>query len=130
LILLDTHIWAWWVNGDPKLAQRQQDHLDANQASGLGIAVYSCWEIAKQVELGKMVLSIPIVQWMNQAVTYSGLIVFPMTPEIAVESTRLPPTFHKDPADQIIVATARIHKISLLTADAKILAYPHVTLLN
>jgi len=49
-----------------------------------------------------------------------------LTPEIAVESTRLPAGFRRDPADQIIVATARSLDLPLLTADAKILHYPHV----
>jgi len=49
-----------------------------------------------------------------------------LTPSIAVESTRLPQPFHKDPADQIIVATARVHNCALATADEKILKYSHV----
>lgn len=61
-----------------------------------------------------------------QALSYPGVRLLELTPEIAVESTQLPDKFHRDPADQIIVATARLHNCSLLTSDGKLLDYPHV----
>lgn len=67
---------------------------------------------------------------MKQALAYPGIKLLPLSPEIAIESTQLPGTFHKDPADQIIVATARINNCRLLTVDAKILSYAHVQLLT
>lgn len=66
---------------------------------------------------------------MAQALAYPGIRLLELTPEIAIESTQLPQPFHKDPADQIIVATARSHNIPLVTCDAKIRAYPHIQLL-
>ena len=57
---------------------------------------------------------------------YPGMQLLEFTPQIAIESTKLPGNFHRDPADQIIVATARVYDISLLTADSRILQYPHV----
>ena len=61
------------------------------------------------------------------ALRYPGISLIDLSPEVAVESTRLPGTFHRDPADQVIVATARVHPLSLLvTADGKITDYPHV----
>jgi len=63
---------------------------------------------------------------MEQAVAYPGMQLLELTPQIAIESTKLPGSFHRDPADQIIVATARVYDISLLTADSRILQYPHV----
>ena len=67
---------------------------------------------------------------METALIYPGIHLLKLTPEIAIESTRLPGEFHRDPADQIIVATARIHECSLLTVDDKILNYSHVQLLK
>ena len=67
---------------------------------------------------------------METALIYPGIRLLELTPEITIESTRLPGEFHRDPADQIIVATARIHACSLLTVDDKILNYPHVQLLK
>ena len=63
---------------------------------------------------------------MESALARSGITVLPLTPDIAVESVQLPGEFHRDPADRILVATARIHACPLVTADEKILAYPHV----
>lgn len=67
---------------------------------------------------------------MEQALSYPGMRLLELTPRIAVESTQLPGTFHRDPADQIIVATARTYQQALLTSDQKILAYPHVQVLS
>ena len=58
-----------------------------------------------------------------------GIQLLPLTAPIAAESTELPGSFHKDPADQIIVATARVLGVPLITADGQILKYPHVSLL-
>ena len=91
----------------------------------MGISAISCWEVAKLVEKGRLVLPCPIADWLENALAYPGITLLPLTPEIAVESTTLPRSFHKDPADQIIVATARIHDCLLVTADQEILDYPH-----
>jgi PIN domain nuclease of toxin-antitoxin system len=130
VIVLDTHIWIWWVHGDSRLTASQIQHLKNNEASGLGVSVISTWEVAKLLEVGRLNLSSPIDQWMSQALAYPGIHLLELTPRIAIESTRLPGSFHRDPADQIIVATARIHGCAVLTADAKILGYPHVATLK
>lgn len=75
-----------------------------------------------------MKLDRPVTEWLDLALLQPGLELLPLTPAIAVESTRLPQPFHRDPADQIVVATARHHGIPLLTYDGKILEYPHVQL--
>jgi PIN domain nuclease of toxin-antitoxin system len=126
LILIDTHIWVWWENVDAQLTVAHRNAIAASLGAGLGVSAISCWEIAKLVEVGKLVLAIPVRDWLSAALASPGIRLLPLTPEIAVESTQLPGTFHRDPADQIIVATARVHDIPLLTLDQKILAYPHV----
>lgn len=130
MIVLDTHIWVWWVHADPNLTKRQNQWLQQYEAQGLGVSAISCWEVAKLVEYGRLTLPLPVGDWMKQALAYPGIRLLPLSPEIAVESTQLPGVFHKDPADQIIVATARIYNCLLLTADGKILAYSHVPLLK
>ena len=94
----------------------------------MGVCTISCWEIAKLVEKRWLVLLIPVHQWLEQALAYPGVVLLPLTPQIAVASTQLPQPFQKDPADQIIVATARALDCALATDDAEILAYPHVKL--
>jgi PIN domain nuclease of toxin-antitoxin system len=126
VIVLDTHIWLWWVHGDARLPQAHADYIQQNAATGIGVSAFSCWEVAMLDASGKFVLSDPIGLWLRQALRGSGVRVLPLSPRIAVESTRLPSPFHRDPADQIIVATARVYDCPLVTLDRKILAYPHV----
>ena len=130
MILLDTHIFVWWVDGSPQLTPAQRKHLEGSETSGLGVSVISCWEVAKLVQLKRLELRFPVAEWIQEALTYPGVRMLYLTPRIAVESTQLPGTFHRDPADQIIVATARVRGFSLLTADAKILQYEHVNTLT
>jgi PIN domain nuclease of toxin-antitoxin system len=129
VIIIDTHIWIWWVHGDPSLSNSTRNRLDASEQSGIGISSISCWEIAKLVERRRLSLPCPVFDWLQQALAYPGVRLLDLSPRICVESTQLPGTFHRDPADQIIVATARILDAPLVTVDAKILAYPHVRLL-
>ena len=126
MILLDTHIWIWWVHGDERLDTRLANRLGQVESQGLGVSVIACWEVAKLVEHDRLELPWPVPEWFEQAMNYPGVRLLELTPEIAFESTCLPGEFHRDPADQIIVATARIHNIQLATVDTKILAYTHV----
>jgi PIN domain nuclease of toxin-antitoxin system len=128
VIVLDTHIWIWWVHGDPALSVAQRTFIDSSEQSGIGIAAISCWEVAKLVERQRLVLPCPVFDWLGQALAYPGISLIDLTPHISVESTQLPGAFHRDPADQIIVATARIMDCPLVTLDTKIRAYPHVRL--
>jgi PIN domain nuclease of toxin-antitoxin system len=130
VILLDTHIWVWWVDGSPRLTAAQRKHVEVHETTGLGVSVISCWEVAKLVELNRLELRCSVAEWLEQALTYPGVRLLYLTPRIAVESTQLPGSFHRDPADQMIVATARIRRCPLLTADARILQYPHVKTLT
>ena len=126
MLVLDTHIWVWWVDESPQLSARHTQLIQDNEPSGLGISAISCWEVAKLVEYGRLQLECAIEEWMEQAVAYPGIELLPLTPQIAIESTKLPGNFHRDPADQIIVATARVHDLPILTVDRLILDYPHV----
>jgi PIN domain nuclease of toxin-antitoxin system len=130
MIVLDTHIWIWWVHGDARLSEKQVEWLEENEADELGISVISCWEVAKLVEYGRLVLPCSVADWFDQALAYPGIRLLDLTPRIALESTQLPAAFHRDPADQIIVATARVYDCPLLTVDSKILVYPHVQTLK
>lgn len=77
-----------------------------------------------------MVLPIELGQWFDLALTYPGVQLLPITPKIAVVSTRFPVDFSQDPADQLIAATATVHSCPLITSDAKILGYPHLAVIN
>lgn len=127
MILLDTHVWVWWLDGGTQLPADYQSLIRAEQPKGLGVAAISCWEVAKLVELGRLQLALPVDQWLAQALQ-PPVQLLPLSPEVAVGSTQLPGTFHRDPADQMIVATARVYGCPLVTLDRLIRAYPHVRL--
>ncbi len=126
MILLDTHIWIWWLHNTTRLSEKQKEVIGGNETGIIGISAITCWEIAKLVEYGRLELPYPIAEWFNQAFSYPGIRLYNLTPEIAIESTQLPGEFHRDPGDQIIVATARVYDCPLLTSDKKMLTYPYV----
>lgn len=125
MILLDTHIWVWWESNPGRLGRPHLEILN-NSAERFAVSMISCWEVAKLVEYGRLDLGRPVAEWIESALMRPGLDLLPLTPAIMVESTQLPEPCHRDPADQLIVATARIYGIPLLTADLRIIAYPHV----
>lgn len=126
MVILDTHVWVWWVHGDERPTTLQASAITESEADVVGVSAISCWEIAKLVERGRLTLPRPVDEWLNLALDYSGVRQIGLGPEIAVASTQLPGEFHKDPADQIIVATARVNDCPLVTSDQKIVSYEHV----
>ncbi len=126
MILLDTHVWVWWVHRDERLPTLTQGFIERHESSVLGVSAISCWEVAKLVERGRLRLPLPTGDWLHAALSYPGVRLLDMTPDICAESCSLPGDFHADPADQIIVATARHHRVGLVTLDERIRRYPHV----
>jgi PIN domain nuclease of toxin-antitoxin system len=108
------------------LTPSQSEIIQASETDIIGVSAISCWEIAKLVENRRLELPVSLEKWFEQALSYPGVRILELTPEISIESTRLPGDFHRDPADQIIVATARVHNCPLVTSDERILDYPNV----
>jgi len=128
MILLDTHIWVWWVNDPNKLNPATLHYLDELPPTSIFISNISCWEIAKLVEKGRIELSEPLPVWFDLAIDRAGITVIDIDRSIIMDACSLPGAFHNDPADQLITATARVKSIPLLTADHKILSYQYVDL--
>jgi PIN domain nuclease of toxin-antitoxin system len=126
MIVLDTHIWVWWTIDPDRLSETQRQEIARNEDDRIGISAISCWEVAKLSEYSRLALPVGLSEWFQAALRYPGISLLGLTPEVAIESTSLPGGFHRDPADQIIVATARVHHCSLVTSDDKIAGYPHV----
>lgn len=126
MILLDTHTWIWSHSTTKLLSDDIKKLIKKTPTDQRAIASISIWEFAMMVVKGRIYVKIDPKLWLENAIKNSGLKIIELSPEIALESCNLPGEFHKDPADQIIVATARIHNLTLLTKDRKILQYRHV----
>ncbi len=125
--LLDTHAWLQRALGEvlPPLVERTlTEHADS-----LAIADVSLWEAAKLVELGRLELAIPLADFFRLAVT-PELTVLPIVPAIAERVVTMESSgFHKDPADQLIVATALVHNLRLISDDSRIRQWGRVPML-
>jgi PIN domain nuclease of toxin-antitoxin system len=124
--LLDTHVWYWLMEVPEKIPVNVRKIMSQNGTVPFGISAISLWEIAKLEEKKRIDFNIPLQNWMKDALDPDFMKRLELDEQVAVESTRLPEGFHRDPSDQIIVATARVHNLTLITADRKILAYRHV----
>ena len=125
--LLDTHVWIWWNMRPDKLSRRVKSLIGSPERyDELLISAISPWEFAKLLEKGRLGISIDPESWIEQAMEMPKLRLVPLSPVLAYRSTVLPQPFHDDPADQIIVATAREQNATILTVDEKIRTYRHV----
>ncbi|MFC3121701.1 type II toxin-antitoxin system VapC family toxin [Agaribacter flavus] len=128
MIVLDTHILIWWVNGDNKLSDTAQIRIAQAMQSNENIYVssMSAWEVSMLVNKERLRLTMDVDTWLQTVSEIHNVSFVPVDNKVAVESTRLPGEFHKDPADRMIVALARSLSAPLITADDKILTYQHV----
>ena len=125
--LLDTHAWVWWVTDDRRLSRPARRAAQRAAASAhLLLSLISLWEVAKKVEKGQLVLDRPLSDWLDSAVNRPGVQLVELSRTILVESCGLPQPFHGDPADQMIVATARDRDAIVVTKDRQIRTYAHV----
>lgn len=121
-VLLDTHAWIWWMDRDPRLGRAALDSLDASLAWDRPLlSDISLWEVATLVERGRLSFSIGLRDWLDAAAHPRTVRVVPITSDVAAAVAALPSTFHRDPADRVIVATARVLGVPLLTFDKLIL---------
>lgn len=124
--LLDTHAWIWWNARPEALSARVLKLVRDGQYDELLLSSISVWEFSKLLEKKRFTLAMDGRDWIKTALDTPSLRLVELSPEISWQSTQLPQPFHDDPADQIIVATARIEKAVILTADQLIRKYPHV----
>jgi PIN domain nuclease of toxin-antitoxin system len=82
MILLDTHVCAWWVHGDVNLPRRFTAEIDLHESEGIGVSVISCWEVVKLVEYGRLSLPCPIQEWMDAALAYPGVELINLSPPL------------------------------------------------
>ena len=128
MLVIDTHILIWFVNTSSELSELAQSTIENAIASGEEIIIssISTWEIAMLIEKSRLTLSMDLENWLGHVQKVDCFRFMPIDNEIAYKSATLPGNFHKDPADRMIVATARKLAVPLITADKKIRQYQHV----
>ena len=124
-LILDTHVWIWLFNSDENLKKSKAfTYIEkAVEYNKLAISIISVWELAMLEAKGRISFTVDIFEWLDMALKAPGISLLQITPEIAVSITRLPGNFHGDPADRLIVATARKYEAYLVTKDRKIIDY-------
>ena len=120
--VLDTHAWVEWILGSRDLPSSVRDALDGLSPDDRPyLSAISLWEVAMLVDLGRLSLSMPLIDWLTKAAHPRTVRLVPLTPSIAAGSAALPSSFHRDPADRLIVATCLELDAPLLTRDRLIM---------
>lgn len=125
LLVLDTHVWYWFVSGRAdRLARSMPRRIERAVAAGRAfVSAISAWELGMLIAKGRLTLSMDVADWIDASREPPGIRVADVTPEIAIDGSRLPGFAHGDPADRIIVATTRSLGAALVTCDERILEY-------
>ena len=121
--LLDTNAWIFGYLNDGALPAEIQELL-AQKNAQFGLSAISLWEVGKKHQIGKLQLHQALGAWLKGA-TAANIQVLPLTPEVVADAMNLPDFPVNDPADELIVATARVHRLTLLTCDTKLKGYRH-----
>jgi PIN domain nuclease of toxin-antitoxin system len=124
-LLLDTHAWLWYAEGVANcIGPAARATIEtARRQHRLHVSSISVWEIGMLCAKGKIALSAPVKGWLRRALAAPGLRLLDLDAETALESTQLPGSPHGDPADRFLIAVARVHDLTLATADTKIIDY-------
>jgi PIN domain nuclease of toxin-antitoxin system len=123
-LLIDTHVLIWLAEGSAELPRRSVQLLEKRAGEGgLSVSAITFWEVAMLSERGRISLSKRVSDWRRQILSASAISEVPLTGEIGIEAVELPGDLHSDPADRIIVATARTAGLPLATRDSRLLAY-------
>jgi PIN domain nuclease of toxin-antitoxin system len=124
LVLLDTHVWVWLLNGSERLGPKARKAIQRSLVEeAVLVSAISPWEVAMLVSKGRLVLDRDVGEWVQAALSLPGFRLEPVSPEVAVASTRLPGKIHSDPADRMIAAATRHLGSTLITADQLLLDY-------
>jgi PIN domain nuclease of toxin-antitoxin system len=124
VILLDTHAWLWWVSDPEQLGKKARRAIEGAQK--LGVSAISAFEIAALVAKRRISLDRDVLEWIEQSLADPRLELVSISPAISVRATRLGGSFHGDPADRLIVATAITESATLVTKDRQIQEYAAV----
>ena len=118
MIVLDTHVWIWWVADPARLSKAARSAIE--KARVRGVCTISVWEITMLVERGRLVLDREVSDWVHDALALPGIEHLQMTPEIALAAGGAGLGLDGDPADRMIAATALAHQARLVTKDERL----------
>ncbi len=124
--LLDSNAWIRLILAPEQLSERARALLTRPDITPLALSAISVFELTLKVRKGKIDLRLPSDQWLDLALNPNLITVIPIDAEIARAANSLPEPFHQDPADRLIVATARLRNLTLIAGDEKILQYAHL----
>ena len=124
MIILDTHIWIWYVNENFDQIPTQW-LAQIRQAEIVAVSAMSCYEIALAYNKGKLAIHIPVQDWLTDSLAPAGIELLPLTPEITVRAVNLS-SIHKDPFDRLIIATALEYEAKLASVDSLFSKYPEL----
>ncbi|OGG27340.1 twitching motility protein PilT [Candidatus Gottesmanbacteria bacterium RIFCSPLOWO2_01_FULL_39_12b] len=127
MIVLDTHVLVFWVSDQKRISAKARLTIRKNlKEKTVYVSSISVWEIAMLVNKGRLVLTMDVETWLDKVESLPGIQFVPIDSTIARKSVMLPGALHSDPADRIIIATARQLGATLITSDQKIRSYEHV----
>jgi len=127
VIVLDTHVWVWWVSEAAELPPRVKKVIDRNaDENTIYVSSVSAWEVALLVKKGRLRLTMSAEDWIAQCEALPVLKFVPVDNRIVVRAVFLPGPLHNDPADRVIISTALHLGARLVTKDAKLRRYAHV----
>ncbi len=124
-LLLDTHIWIWYLEANSSQMSRQLTSLLERTGTDnrLLVSDISYWEVAVKAAKGKLTLSVDVAVWLARASAAPGIRFHPIDRDVLLLSTRLAGTAHNDPADRMLLATAQLNNVPLVTADKLLIDY-------
>jgi PIN domain nuclease of toxin-antitoxin system len=129
MILLDTHIWLWWLLGCARLTVQERQALDALASNRLlAISIITVWEAELLERKKRILLNMPFERWIAAATAPGVISVLPLTIETILSLRSLPDSLPNDPGDRIIAGTARILALPLATHDKNIIASQATTI--
>jgi len=121
MIVLDTHIWFWWINNDHQsLGSIRQEKIAS--AEIIAVSAISCFEIAWLERHRRISLPCQPTEWFEKALSHSNIELLPITPTIATRAVNMH-EHHSDPQDRIIIATAVEHNAKLMSSDSQFSKY-------
>ena len=127
MIILDTHVWVWWVSNPKRLSPSAKKIIGRSMENNeIFISAISVWEVALLADKDRLRLTLEVNDWIARSERLPFVTFIPIDNAITLKSVFLPGDFHSDPADRIIVATAITSGAPLVSKDERILSYPYV----